>query len=100
MTTTGRVSDADFTVSSAGLPTVPASSGAGPSTGSTGRPSTATISSPARTTTPGASSGDRARGSDDSPGSTRSTTQRPEPSRETSAPSSPTAAAAGSGPFE
>ena len=79
------------TVSSTGWPAVPASSGHGPRTGSTGCPSTATTWSPGRTATPGAASGERARGSDDSPGSTRSTSQRPEPSRDRSAPSWPTA---------
>ncbi len=79
-------------VSSTGLPAVPASAGHGPCTGSTGRPSTSRISSPASTATPGAASGDLARGSDDSPGSTRSTSQRPSGARETSAPSSAAAA--------
>ena len=77
-------------VSSTGLPAVPASSGQGPRRGSTGCPSTATSSSPGLTATPGAASGERARGSDDSPGSIRSTTQRPAASREMSAPSWPT----------
>ena len=65
--------------------------------GGSGPPSTATTSSPGRTATPGASSGDRARGSEDSPGSTRPTSQRPAPSRVRSAPSSPIAAGPGSG---
>ena len=69
---------------------VPASSGQGPRAESTGCPSTATSSSPGPTAAPGAASGERARGSDDSPGSTRSTSQRPAASREMSAPSWPT----------
>ena len=87
--------DPGRTVSSTGLPAVPASSGHGPRTGSTGCPSTATSSSPGRTATPGAASGERARGSDDSPGSTRSTSQRPAGSRDRSAPSWPTGGQAG-----
>ena len=85
-------------MSSTGWPAVPASSGHGPRTGSTGCPSTATSSSPGRTATPGAASGERARGSDDSPGSTRSTIQRPEPSRDRSAPSWPTGGCFGAAP--
>ena len=53
------------------------------------RPSTASRRSPARTATPGAASGERACGSEDSPGSTRSIRQPPSSVREMSAPSSP-----------
>ena len=50
------------------LATASASSGQGPCTGSTGCPSTASRTSPGRTPAPGAASGERASGSDDSPG--------------------------------
>src|SRR5580693_2639172 len=78
-------------VSSTGLPAAPTSSGPGP-VPSSNWPSTASSVSPALTWAPGAASGERARGSEDSPGSTRLTVHRPSPSRARSAPSRPTSA--------
>src|SRR6185295_4972169 len=94
LTTTRRTSPAPSrsgpvrTVSSTSRFAVPTSSGAGPHSGSTGRPDPSRITSPARTSTPGPASGLRAAGADVSGGSTR-TTPQPSSPRSRSAPSRP-----------
>ena len=68
----------------------PANNGAGPST-PTGFPSTPTTASPTAAATPAARSGDRALGSDESPGRIRRIRQVPSGSGDRSAPSNPCA---------
>ena len=62
------VPDGFSRTSSVGWSALPASSAAGPTRGGTGDPSTAVIASPTRAAMPGASSGDRAAGTELSPG--------------------------------